>query len=199
MSDSHLTCIPNKTESGEIQHHRGPGVTEEIDWSALSDDEDEEGESGATTPQDEDDGEMKEEDEEGEQHVLDLGLGLGLDMDALEARQSPVPLPAGEVGSPLDAAAARSVRRAELRRRRALYFSSPHLFLRRVGPRRSRESAAGAGAVGVGGGVEEVAAYGGEDRVSAQAEGGVEAGAAGTMRVEAVAPQIVAAAGGHGE
>lgn len=153
---------------GDIEHFRGPGVTDEIDWSALSDEE-EEGEGLAAAAEG---GEWKEEDEDDEeggegfdgeegddeqfQHVL--ALPDPLDARALEAaghhhqaHQSPVPLPAGEVGSPLDAAAARSVRRQELRRRRAMLLSSPNLFLRRAGPRRSRESAAAAAAAAAGG------------------------------------------------
>ena len=168
---------------GDIEDFRGPGVTEEIDWSVLSDDEEEEeeeeegegpaaeggearaeeGEEWKEDEEDEEEGEEGFDGEEGanEQFQYVLALPDPLDAGALEAghqhqaHQSPVPLPAGEVGSPLDAAAARSVRRQELRRRRAMLLSSPHLFLRRAGPRRSRESAAAAAAGGVRGVVVE--------------------------------------------
>lgn len=136
-------------------------MTEEIDWAALSDDEDADEQAQVGGVDAEEDEEMKEDEEgefdgEDEYHVLALP-DADAAFDAEQQHHSPIPLPAGEVGSPLDAAAARNVRRQELRRRRAMLLRSPALFLWRAGPRRSRESAAAAGAVGAGGdgGIEE--------------------------------------------
>lgn len=99
---------------------------EEIDWSALtlSDEEDEEAEEEKEEEAAEERAGEEEQEERGALDALETGTSRG-HIPATEQQEQ------GSASSSLDAAEAQSVRRQDLRRRRALFLSSPVLFLRR--------------------------------------------------------------------